>query len=455
MSITGSSRLALAWARVRDGLWFTPAVAVLAGVVLATVAVLVPTPQPESRLARLWLFSGGAEGARGVLSAIAGSLITVTATVFSVTIVALQLASSQFSPRILGSFVADRINQAVLGIFIGTFTYTLLVLRTIHSEQQDRVAFVPHVGVTLALVLLLLSIGALIVFIDHAAQSIRASVILRRETARTLARIEELFPAHVGEPAGVGKAQPRVVPPEGAPARVVATESGYLQSLHAAALWRLDVGDERGPVTVRMEMYVGEFAFPGKVLASVWPASRADAPMCDAVRAAFVLGPERTHEQDVEFGLVALSDIAVKALSPGINDPTTALQCIDRLTELVAALGRRRPPDDARTGGSGRVVLFARDTSYERALGVAFDQVRHYGANNPLVASRLLMALGELADVAPGRSLPLLAEQVASTHRAARRDIEEPMDLARVDQAERVARSAIDARMHPGEATSA
>jgi uncharacterized membrane protein len=447
MSTAGSSRFALAWARIRDGLWFTPAIAVLAGIVLATVSVLVPTPEPESRLARLWLFSGGAEGARGVLSAIAGSLITVTATVFSVTIVALQLASSQFTPRVLGSFVADRVNQAVLGIFIGTFTYTLLVLRTIHSEAQDRVAFVPHVGVTLALVLLLLSIGALNVFIDHAAQSIRASVILQRETTRTLARIEELFPAHVGEPADGREAPRRVLDVSGTPVRVAATESGYLQSVHAAALWRLDVGDAGAPIIVRMELHLGEFAFPGKVLASVWPPSRADAAVCDAVRAAFVLGPERTHEQDVEFGLVALSDIAVKALSPGINDPTTALQCIDRLTEIVAELGRRSIPDDARTGGNGRVVLLARDTSYERALAIAFDQVRHYGADNPVVASRLLTALRELADVAPARSLPSLAEQLAATHAAARRGIEEPLDLGRVEHAARLAQSAIETRM--------
>ena len=450
MPTSGSSRFALAWARVRDGLWLIPSLAVICGVVLAMVTVFIPSPQPESRLARLWLFSGGTEGARGVLSVIAGSLITVTGTVFSVTIVALQLASSQFTPRVLGSFVADRVNQGVLGVFIGTFTYTLLVLRTIHSESQDRVAFVPQVGVTLALVLLLVSIGALIVFIDHAAQSIRASVVIQRETTRTRARIHELFPTHVGEPAEEPSEPPLEVRGDGDPARVTAEEAGYLQSLHAAALWRLDVGEAIAPLVVRMEVRVGEFVIPGIVIASVWPAARADAAVCAAVRGAFVLGQERTHEQDVEFGLVALSDIAVKALSPGINDPTTALQCVDRMTELVAELGRRRRPEDARTGGSGRVVLLARDTSYERALAIAFDQVRHYGADNPVVASRLIEALGKLATVAPIASLPALREQLVSVARAARRRVEDPFDLAQVDHAERSAWSAIESRASEG-----
>ena len=200
MTNAQSSRSGLAWARVRDSLWFLPSLAVLVGSVLAVVAVEIETPRAESRFAWVWLFGGWAEGARGVLTAIGGSLITVTGTIFSVTIVAVQLASSQFTPRLLHSFVADRVNQAVLSVFIGTFTYTMLVLRTIHSTVGGRETFVPQVGVTLALVLLMVSVAALFVFTNNAAQSIRASVILARETQRTLAQIAELFPEHMGEP---------------------------------------------------------------------------------------------------------------------------------------------------------------------------------------------------------------------------------------------------------------
>ena len=431
-----SSRLALAWMRVRDSLWFVPTLAVLSGAVLAVVAVQVPTPEPESRFARLWLFGGGAEGARGVLSAIAGSLITVTGTIFSITIIALQLASSQFTPRLLRSFVADRVNQGVLGVFIGTFTYTLLVLRTIHSSSDEREGFVPQVGVIIAVVLLLVSIGALIVFIDHAARSIQASVILHNESRRTLAHIDTLFPERVGLPGTALDDTPGddAMNPTGAATLVVADTSGYLTAVETESLWSLSDGATRPPLTVRMELRMGGFAFPGRALASVWPADRVDDTVIQTIREAFVLGMERTPEQDVEFGLVTLSDIALKALSPGINDPTTALHSIDRLTELLGSLATRRLPDRLRSSPDGCVRFVATETPFALAARLAFDQIRHYGAGNPAVASRLLVALTELAMVVPPQARGVLRAQVESVARAAAREIADPSDRAEVDR---------------------
>ncbi|HYD54278.1 MAG TPA: DUF2254 domain-containing protein, partial [Gemmatimonadaceae bacterium] len=319
------SRLALAWRRVRDSLWFAPSIAVVLGTALAVVAVQIPTPAVESEVARLWLFGGSAEGARGVLGAIASSLITVTGVVFSVTIVALQLASSQFTPRVVGSFVADRVNQMVLGIFIGTFTYSLLVLRTIRSETEQRAAVVPYVAVTIALLLLLVSVAALIVFINHAARSVQASVILHRETHQALQRVRALFPDRVERPAPGEADVTGAGATVGEPGAVVAaTASGYLQAVQADTLWRLE-DDDGEPITIQMAQHIGAFLFPGRPLAYVWPARGMTGRVEDAVREAFVLGPERTPEQDVELGLVKIADIAVRALSPGINDPTTAL----------------------------------------------------------------------------------------------------------------------------------
>ena len=433
MQSSGASRIDLAWTRVRDSLWFIPSIAVAFASVLAVFAVGIPNPSAGSGLTPMWLFSGGAEGARGVLTAIAGGLISVTGTIFSVTIVALQLASSQFTPRVLGSFMADRVNQSVLGVFIGTFTYTLLVLRTIHSEGQDRSVFVPQVGITIALGLLLVSIGALIVFINHAAQSIRVSVILSRESRRTLERVEQLFPRQVGWPASADAAAEWA--PPGPAGVVVALESGYLQAVHAEALWRLsDEEGRREPIAIRMEMHVGAFTFPGKALASVWPARLAEGAVARAVRRAFVLGPERTSDFDVEFGLVELSDIAVKALSPSINDPTTAMHCIDRLSELLSALGTRRQPNPLRSSADGRVRLLVRDTPFERSVGVAFDQIRHFGANNPTIVKKLLEALSDLAAVVDVQARPALRAQVHSVLAAARRAIDDPGELAAIER---------------------
>ncbi len=254
---------------MRDSLWFVPTIAVVVGIALAILVVQIPTPRAESRFTWVWLFGGGVEGARGVLTAIAGSLITVTGTIFSVTIVALQLASSQFTPRLLRRFVADRVNQGVLGVLIGTFTYALLVLRTIHSTGGGQETFVPQVGVTVALVLLLVSIGAVITFINHAARSVQAAVILHREARLTLERVDDLFPEHVGRPAspsgGVRQDGDDLVSAE-PPGLVRASESGYLQSVSPGPLWRAGGGQQ---LKIRMELHVGAFAFDGKALASV------------------------------------------------------------------------------------------------------------------------------------------------------------------------------------------
>jgi uncharacterized membrane protein len=415
------------WTRVRDGLWFAPSIAVAVATAMAIFAVRIPPLNNESALIYSWLFDGGAEGARGVLAAIAGGLITVTGTVFSVTIVALQLASSQFTPRVLGSFMADRVNQSVLAVFIGTFTYTLLVLRSIRSEAADRAAYVPQVGVTVALLLLLLSIGALIVFIDHAAQSIRVSTVLHRESARTVAVIRKLADHR-------GSSSTNVDLDESGDRRrlerpllsVRASESGYLQAIHIGALWRLSRALDRATVTIRMEVRVGAFVFPGKLLASVASDAPPDSETVRIVRDAFVLGPERTPDHDLEFGLVELSDIALRALSPSVNDPTTAIHCIDRLTEVLAALAAQPTPPALQASPDGRVRLLLYHTSFERAAALAFDQIRHFGCDNPLIASRLLEAITDLMGIAGAHAQPALRAQAAAVQRSARSAVEDP-----------------------------
>jgi len=179
-------KLRMVWARVRDSFWFIPAVLTLLFAVLAVVFVgLDATYEIDMFQGGHWLMGGSVDGARAVLSTIAASLITVTGVVFSITIVALQLASTQFTPRVLRNFLADRSNQRVLGVFIGTFTYTLLVLRVVRSSEEIK-TFVPELSVSVAIILALISIGFLIHFIHHAASSIQAGVILDRVTREAL-----------------------------------------------------------------------------------------------------------------------------------------------------------------------------------------------------------------------------------------------------------------------------
>lgn len=421
-------QLSIMWGRVRDSLWFLPSLLTVLAAVLAFVVTRAELAGLGSREVELWwMFGGGVEGARGVLGAIASGLITVTGVVFSITVVTLQLASTQFTPRVLRNFMADRGNQTVLGVFIATFTYTLLVLRTIRSATDDGESFVPRLAVTIALVLTLVSIGCLIFFVNHVASSIQVWTILHRVSERAVRDVERLFPEPVGEEDETPLSVLRDA--EDDPVVVRATRSGYLQAVDAGHLFQ--VGRER-ELVVAMEPHIGAFVHRGEVLATTWPRSAVGEETIEEVRDAFVLGSSRTPGQDVEFGILEISDIAVKALSPGINDPTTALHCIDRLAEILIALGTRRPPQAERTE-AGRIHFLARHTTFERALDVAFGQVRHYAGANPDVMGALLGKMRILRELVPAAHWPPLYRHARAILRAARRGIEDGEDLARVE----------------------
>ncbi|MBA2627791.1 MAG: DUF2254 domain-containing protein [Gemmatimonadales bacterium] len=427
----------MVWASIRDSLWFIPGLFAVAGVLLAGGLVRVTAPSPDEGFVKLWLFGGGAEGARGVLSTIAGSLITVTGVVFSVTIVALQLASSQFTPRLLRSFVADRANQMVLGVFIGTFTYTLLVLRTTRAAAPDGGddGFVPQVAVSVAVLLLLVSIAALIFFIDHAARSVQASVILDRETRQTLAQVWRSFPDEIGEE---GDEPGTTAAPDGPGAPVFATRSGYLQAIPGGGLLALAADHD---IVVRVDIAVGCFVLVGRPLATIWPASRADDDLCDALRRIIVLGPERTPEQDVGYGIVEIADIAVRALSPGVNDPTTAMLCIDRLSEILAARSSRRHLADARVDENGCLRVIVQDSVFADSAALAFDQIRFYGVENPAIARKLLTTCMELASLVSPAARPALARQVDAVLFSIERSDMIPADRSALDAVARAARA--------------
>ena len=424
------ARLRLLWTRVRDSLWFLPCVMTVAGAVLAVVLT-----QAEQRgafdgeMLRSWVFGGGVDGARGVLEAIAGGLITVTGVVFSVTIVALQLASTQFTPRILRNFTADRGNQLVLGVFIGTFTYTLLVLRTVRSADDGESPFVPRVAVTLAVVLVLVAIGFLIFYINHSARSIQVAAILDRVARRTIGDVRRLFPEQIGHADEAAPPDPR--PADQPSVTVTADSAGYLQAVDGRSLFRLGKGRR---LVIAMEPHIGDFVLPGQAVATVSPPGEVDEEVFRQVRKAFLLGPERTPEQDVEFGIVEISDIAIKALSPGINDPTTAYRCIDRLSEVLLEMGTRAPPAPWRTE-EGHVHYLARHPTFERAVGLAFDQVRHFGASNPGIVRKLLEVLARLASLVPPPRREAALAQAEAVLQDARARIESAVDRTAVEDA--------------------
>ena len=434
----GRQRFSSWWYDLQDSLWFIPALITVVAILLAIGLVQLDQAirldqRTSSQSSYFFAFGGGAEGARGVLSSIAGTMITVTGVVFSLTVVSLQLASSQFTPRILRRFTGDRGNQVVLGVFIGTFTYALLVLRTIRSgdEGPDQ-AFVPAIAVTAGIGLAMVSIGFLIFYIHHIARSIQAAVIVQHAAEETLDLVGHVFPEELDE----ADLNPPAIPPlsDVSAHHVCLDHGGYVQSVDESTLADLIAGDDEERV-IRLEHHVGSHLVPGGVLASVWPASSCTDEVENGIRRAVILGAEQTMQSDIGFGIRQLTDIAIKALSPGINDPTTATMAMDRVAEVLVEIGRRpiRPP--VRRGRDGRGLLLLPGPSFDELIDVAFTQVRHYGVADPLVAEHLVLVLGRISEHVDREYRGVLVEHTHRMLNAARQQLTLQVDKDRVERA--------------------
>lgn len=386
-------KLASVWESLRTSLWFLPSLIVGGAVALALGMIELDGFSSREQLMERWprLFGAGAEGSRGLLSAIAGSMITVAGVTFSITVVALALASSQYTSRILANFMRDRANQAVLGVFVGVFAYSLVVLRTIRGGEDGL--FVPALAVLVALVLALVAIGFLIFFIHHIAASIQANSIIETTARETRRAIDRLFPSGVGVSAAAPLDEQ---PSDGAPrewAQIPAAKTGYVQRVDGDVLF--DIARARG-VTLRMDCGIGEFIIEGSRLLSVDGAQPTD-DMVDRTNAAFTLGKQRTVTQDAAYGIRQLVDVALKALSPGVNDTTTATTCLDFLGSLLARLIDRRIEAPYRSDGC-QLRLITRGPTFDRLLGEAFEQIRQNAESNVAVLVRLLEVLKLLVE---------------------------------------------------------
>ena len=422
-------RLDAWWYDLQDSLWFIPALCTAVAITLALLMVQVDQAVGTTgRPATEFIFGAGTSGAHQVLAVIAGSMITVAGVVFSITIVALQLASSQFTPRVLRTFTGDRANQLVLGVFIATFTYALLVLRTVReAPSENALPFIPYISVTVAIVLSLISIGFLIFYINHAAHSIQASVIIDRATNDTFRLINDLFPDEVGRP--VNSSAPKTERTIAAPVPIEAESAGYIQAVDADGLFDLS---ETENVTIRLDLRIGEFVLPGADFAAVWPADQADKELVQQVRQRIIIGHERTLHSDVELGFRQLADIGIKALSPGINDPTTAIMCIDRLAEALIMLARRREPAHVRTGEDGQARLILPGAPFAQMVDVAFTQMRHFGVSDVIVAEHLMTTLGRLHHLTSAAHRTTLVSQARALLEAARDQLPIAADVERV-----------------------
>lgn len=422
------------WDNVVNSLWFVPLLVTAACAGLAVLLVTQDSVISDIIDPDLWfVFAGTAEGAQGMLQAIATSVMTVTGVVFSITIVTLQLASSQFTPRVLRQFMADRGNQLVLGVFIGTFTYALLVQRTIRrGDNGDE--FVPAIAVTAAVALALASIGFLIYFINHAARSVQAAVVIQAAFEDCIRAINTVFPDTNGEGTEPRpqRAEEEMKAAEQDFRAVHATKSGYVQAVDGMKLVRIA---ESNQLVIRTEFEIGEFLLPGQTIFSVWPGGDMPDELIGRLCNSVVLGIERTSYQDVKHGVVELMDIAVKAMSPSINDPTTAINAIDRATALLLELAWRRRGDRIERDETGRPLLIMRRPRLDDTVDIFFHQVRFNAAKNPTVAIKLIQSLAELTVLGSPESRDVFREHLESVIATANSEIDGAADLQRVGQA--------------------
>lgn len=377
---------------LRTSFWFLPSLFTAGAVVLSLASIRLDRASDGGNwLGSLgWTFSRGPEGSRAVLAAIAGSMMTITSVAFSITVLVLQQASSQFGPRLLRNFMKDRGNQLALAVFVGTFTYCLLILRTVNGTEADR--FVPHFSVSVGLLLATVSIGFLIYFIHHTAESIQADHVISSVAEDLRRTILRLFPARE-DPTPPPTALPDGFEDDAAPVR--SKHGGYVRAIDVGRL--VDEATRRD-VVIRLELSPGAFTMQGGELARVWPGERLDGRLEKAVRDAVLLGKQRSLTQDVEFAIEQLVEVAVRALSPGVNDPFTAMTCVDRLGEAMLLLAARGVPTTSHSGPDGALRVAIPLGSKENALDTAFHQIRQYSRGHAAVTIRLLETLTTLAE---------------------------------------------------------
>ena len=419
------------WIQVRSSLWFVPTVLVVVGATAAVALVQVDIAFVHVLSGQRWepLLNAGAEGARGMLTAIASSMITVAGVAFSITIVTLSLASTQYTPRILRNFMRDRGNQFVLGTFVAIFTYCLIVLRTIRGgAERDGGGFVPLIAVAVGMLLALFSIGCLIFFIHHVAASIQASTILKAIAHETDEVIDALHPEEIGADADASAVEPGHAPHmHWRPVR--AERSGYLQHGDSAGLLRFA---KEHNTLVRLERSPGDFIAAGMPLVSLSADVGADAAR--AVPKLFVIGAFRTIDQDAGFGIRQIVDIAMKALSPGVNDTSTAVTCIDYLSVLLSKLATRRLDAPFMTS-NGEPRVLARPPLFEDFVAKSFDEIRLSADGNVTIVLQMLCAIRRVASCteSPARRRALL-DHAAVIVDAADRTIPAAYDRARINR---------------------
>lgn len=385
------TRLGQVWDRLGGSYWFFPAAMALGAALLSFAAIALDLRLADDWESKMgWVFQNKPEGARTLLATVAGSMIGVAGVTFSITTASVTQAAQQFGPRLISNLMRDRGNQIVLGTFVATFVYCLMVLRTVQSSGQTLEAFVPQLSIMIALVLALASLGGLIYFLHHVPEMTNVSNLVAGVGQELSRKLRTLGQAD-------DQSKPAVdLPPDfedgarGIPSRC----AGYIGSIDEEALASL--AQERDLVLV-LRCLPGRFIRESEPLVLAWPAVRAGCDLDADVRDTFTIGPERTPSQDVLFLADELVEVAARALSPSMNDPFTAMSCMDWLGNALTMSARNPPPAAIRSGKNGHLRFWGNRTTFSELLDRTFGRLRFYVQSDRTANLHLLDVLASLS----------------------------------------------------------
>lgn len=436
------NRIKILWNDLCSNFWFIPLLVVTLYIVVGIVLIGIDTTFKLEWMGK-WprLFGAGAEGARGMLSTIAGSMMSVVGITFSITIVILSLAASQYSSRVLRNFMSNHTTQFILGSFTGIFTYCLIVLRTIRSTSGDE--FVPNLSVFFGVMLVVVGVGILIFFIHHIAVSIQASSIISSIAEESKKTIDHLYPELFDK-----QKREREKPAASIDRNwfsVLSSKSGFIQDVDKDKLLSLA---KDWKAVVKMEHGVGEFVVENAPLLSIAFEKKIDEEKIKSLLSAIIIGRYRTPEQDIAFGIRQLVDIALKALSPGINDTTTAVMCINYLTVILSSLIARNIPS-IYCFDKKRLCLILKSYHFEDFISLAFDQIQSNATNNATVILTMLDAIETIASQTEDeRRLQALFAQLQKIEQLPQKNLEIPYDRQSVDCKLREVKKSLESKLY-------
>jgi uncharacterized membrane protein len=383
------------WRHLINGFWFIPLLISLLGPLLAVFFLALDNYIGE--VDRTFLFSGGAAEASIILSTIAGSLITVIALTFSITILVLQLVSSQYTPRALRGFLQDRVTQIVAGSFFAISTYCLIVLTTLPDSSSRNPGFFPTISVTVALILGSFGLVLLLIFVHHTGSVIQVTDITARIATQTMEAMDVRYQTLMSEPFEAETIFPNPTQNgEDMPVRLCARHPGYVQRI---VFSRLENILHRPGLHLHLLVCPGDFVTEETVIAEVKPAGAADLACRKAIFDSVYIERERDFFQDARFGVRQLADIALRALSPAVNDPTTAILCIKYLQAVFEHFVRCKPQPNVFHMANGTSILEIRQPTFREYLDV-FLEISHYSGGNARVNTVLHISVQKIMELA-------------------------------------------------------